>query len=331
MPKISVIVPVYKAEKYIEDCVHSILTQSYGDFELILVNDGSPDASGAICDALAAADSRIRVIHKENGGAATARNAGLDVAKGDYIAFVDGDDLIHPQYLEFLLALLEEKQADISWCHYDFFTQEDTCFADPLDIRKEIQNCTMEYGAQMLAEFDRHYRRVSLISLCMKLYKREIFDGLRIPEGQTAEDSLMLPLILERANRIAHCAVKLYHWRETPGSVTRVGLDRTSFHRINIGDNYVKFFHARGMKAQAEYFKGQYLRRVLAYYYKIRRDKPELRKEFAPYLKRYRRVAWTRWMATGLCLRERLAYLLFLICPPAAEKLYRQVHGDGPL
>lgn len=331
MAIISVIVPVYKAEKYIEACVGSILAQTWGDFELILVEDGSPDASGAICDALATRDHRIRVIHKENGGAATARNAGLDVARGDYIAFVDGDDLIHPQYLELLMAMLEKNKADVAWCHYDFFTQQDTCFQDPLDIDKEAANAEMECGPRMLAEFHNHYRRVSLISLCMKLYRREIFDGLRIPEGQTAEDSLVLPHILDRTEKIARTSAKLYHWRETPGSVTRVGLDRTSFHRIAIGDYYVGFFRARGMKQQSDHFKGQYLRRVLAYYYKVRRDAPELRRDLAPYLKRYRRVVWTRWTAAGLCPRERLAYLLFLLCPPAAEKLYRQVHGDGPL
>lgn len=331
MCKISVIVPVYKAEKYIEACVGSILAQTYGNFELILVNDGSPDASGQICDVLAKSDDRIRVIHKENGGAASARNSGLDAAKGDYIAFVDGDDLIHPQYLELLLAMLEKDKADVAWCHYDFFADAKTCFAEKLDIEQEMTLGSLEYGKEILTDFQNHYRRVSLISLCMKLYRREIFDGLRIPEGQTAEDSLVLPHILERTKKIARSAAKLYHWRETPGSVTRVGLDRTSFHRITIGDYYVAFFRDRGMKEQADYFRGHYLRRVLAYYYKIRRDAPELRGELVPYLKRYRRVAWTRWTAAGLCPRERLAYLVFLVCPPAAEKLYRQVHGDGPL
>lgn len=331
MCKISIIVPVYKAEKYIEDCVNSILSQTYGDFELILVEDGSPDASGAICDGLARRDDRIRVIHKENGGAATARNAGLDVAAGEYIAFVDGDDLIHPQYLELLLGMLEAKQADVAWCHYDFFTEEADCFAAPLDISGETEKSSVECGGEMLAEFEKHYRRVSLISLCMKLYRRRIFDGLRIPEGQTAEDSLMLPHLLERTEKLVRSNAKLYHWRETPGSVTRMGLDRTSFHRINIDGYYIRFFRTKGMKEQEDYFKRHYLQRLVAYYYKVRRDAPELGGEFAPYLKEFRRTFWSRWSVGGLCLRERVAYLLFWLYPPAAQRLYRQVHGDGPL
>ena len=107
---ISVIVPVYNVEKYLAKCIDSLLAQTFSDFEILLVNDGSPDASGQICDALAKSDDRIRVIHKENGGAASARNSGLDAAKGDYIAFVDGDDLIHPQYLECLLALIQKNR-----------------------------------------------------------------------------------------------------------------------------------------------------------------------------------------------------------------------------
>ena len=162
---ISVIVPVYKAEKYIESCVQSILSQTYGNFELILVEDGSPDHSGEICDALAKTDTRIRVIHKENGGAATARNAGLDAAKGEYIAFIDGDDCVHPKYLEFLLRLQRETNADFAMCYYDFFTEGGDWFNDEPRMEYELLN-----GAELLENFTEHYRKVSLISLCMKLF-----------------------------------------------------------------------------------------------------------------------------------------------------------------
>ena len=101
-PKISVIVPVYKAEKYLHRCVDSILAQSYTDFELLLIDDGSPDNSGAICDEYAIKDSRVRVFHKQNGGASSARNKGLDHANGEWVSFVDSDDWIEPQMVESL-------------------------------------------------------------------------------------------------------------------------------------------------------------------------------------------------------------------------------------
>ena len=321
MPTISVIVPVYKAEKYIESCVRSILAQTYGDFELILVEDGSPDRSGEICDALAESDTRIRVIHKENGGAATARNAGLDAAKGDFIAFIDGDDCVHPKYLEFLFALQQETDADFAMCYYDFFTEEGDWFDGEPQLEYELLN-----GAELLANFSEHCRKVSLISLCMKLFKREVFDGLRIPEGFIEEDSMSLPHILERSRRIARSGKKLYHWRVTPGSVTRSGLTEKSFAHIEVSRFQADFFAERG-SAQADHFRREFLRRVLKYYYKVQDVKPELMGALKPYIETYHKLYPRYIRAKGLCIRERIAYALFLISPKAARKFYMQVHG----
>lgn len=327
MPVISVIVPVYKAEKYIEDCVQSILSQTYGNFELILVNDGSPDASGAICDRLAEKDARIRVIHKENGGAATARNAGLDAAQGEYIAFVDGDDLIHPQYLEFLYRLLTRSSADAAWCHYDFFTQEVSCFGRPLEIESETAEYVTERGAELLENFRDHARRVSLISLCMKLYRREVFDGLRIPEGYIEEDSMVLPMILERVEVFAHVKLPLYHWRETVGSVTRSGLTEKSFAYIEVSRFQAEFFRARGSD-QAHGLQRDFMQRTMKYYYRIQDEKPELMKAYRYHLKRYRNLYPRYIKAKGMSPREWLAYTIFLVAPKAARKLYMQVYGE---
>ena len=324
---VSVIVPVYKAENYVEACVKSILAQSYRDFELILVEDGSPDRSGEICDMLAKTDARIRVIHKENGGAATARNAGLDQAQGDYIAFIDGDDIIHPQYLEFLYQLLLHSRADFSWCHYDFFTKEGAFHSSTLDIEKEIQNYKTLHGGEMLANFIQHSRRVSLISLCMKLFKREVFRDLRIPEGYIEEDSMVLPFILERAATIARVRLPLYHWRETPGSVTRSGLSAKSFAYIEVSRFQAEFFRERGSE-QANYCMRDFLYKTLKYYYKIVDQKPELMPDFAFHLKRYRKLYPKYIRAKGLCRKEILAYTLFLISPKTARKFYMQVHGE---
>ena len=115
-PKISIIVPVYKVEKYIHKCIDSILNQTFKDFELILVDDGSPDNCGKICDEYAKKDSRVIVIHKENGGLSSARNSGLDIARGDYIGFVDSDDYIENDMYELLYNLCEENNCDISSC-----------------------------------------------------------------------------------------------------------------------------------------------------------------------------------------------------------------------
>ena len=127
MPIISVIVPVYKVEPYLARCVDSILAQTYTDFELILVDDCSPDNCGAMCDAYAEQDKRIRVIHKKNGGLSDARNVGIEFAKGDYITFIDSDDLVHPQTFELLMQSLKKSEAEISMCGFQRFTDAIPC------------------------------------------------------------------------------------------------------------------------------------------------------------------------------------------------------------
>ena len=121
MALVSIIVPVYKVEPYIKECLDSILEQTYKDFELILVDDGSPDQCPAICDAYALADDRIRVIHKENGGLSDARNAGIDAAQGEFLTFIDSDDMVAPEFLESLYALLVQYRADIAVCGILYF------------------------------------------------------------------------------------------------------------------------------------------------------------------------------------------------------------------
>ncbi|HEL7541574.1 TPA: glycosyltransferase, partial [Enterococcus faecalis] len=122
MPKISIIVPVYNVEKYLEKCVRSILAQTFTDFELILVDDGSPDSSGAMCDQFAEQDERVKVIHKENGGLSDARNAGIEIATGEYLGFVDSDDYIADDMYELLYTNIVKEDADLSICGiYDVY------------------------------------------------------------------------------------------------------------------------------------------------------------------------------------------------------------------
>ena len=185
----------------------------------------------------------------------------------------------------------------------------------------------MEYGPQMLAEFDRHYRRVSLISLCMKLFRREIFADLRIPEGFIEEDSMVLPLILERTKTYAHVKLPLYHWRETPGSVTRSGLTARSFAYIEVSRFQAEFFAERN-SPQAARLQREYLRKVLKYYYRIQDGAPELMQEFQTYLKQYRRLLPGYIRANGICAREKMAYIFFLINPQWARKSYMRVYGE---
>ncbi len=217
-PLISVIVPVYKAEPFFKQCIDSIRQQTYQNLEIILINDGSPDNCGSMCDAFAAEDSRIRVIHKENGGQASARNAGLDIATGEYIGFVDSDDWIEPDMYTHLYELLTGHEAQISACG----TQLD-------GKHGRIGYLNPDYPANQ--EIERFSKveaiRQSIInqkitnSLCDKLYRKNIFDNTRMISGMIYEDMELIPRCLEQAELVVYDPKPFYHYNQTDESTTR--------------------------------------------------------------------------------------------------------------
>jgi len=180
--KISVIVPVYKVEKYLNRCVESICKQSYSNLEILLVDDGSPDSCPQMCDEYAKADSRIIVIHKENGGLSSARNAALEVATGDYVICVDSDDYIHPRAVEKLYQACVMYQADIAMGLHFVEKGEKLLIEDPVVDEVEIYSAVEALQVLLADKKMRNYA-------WNKLYKRELFEEVRYPEGRNYEDS----------------------------------------------------------------------------------------------------------------------------------------------
>ena len=217
-PKISVIVPVYKAEAYLTQCIESIRNQTYQNLEIILVDDGSPDRCGAMCDDFAAQDPRIRVIHKENGGQSSARNAALSVATGEYIGFVDSDDWIEPHMYQTLYDRLVEHDAQISVCGGQLeFPDGSISYFNPhypkdkdLQLFDTLGALENVIGNQQLTN-----------SLCDKLYHRSILEGLRMSEGKIYEDMELVPQCLEKAQRVVYHPEPYYHYRQTGSSTIR--------------------------------------------------------------------------------------------------------------
>ena len=164
---ISVIVPIYKVEKYLRRCVNSILRQSYTKLEILLIDDGSPDACPEICEAYAKTDSRVRVIHKENGGLSSARNTGLEIAEGEYIAFVDGDDYIHSEMLKQLYHALKDTDADLSVCNLQYVNEEgykiptypDTIIENELlNADEDFLKSQKNFGYYYIVVWNKHYK-----------------------------------------------------------------------------------------------------------------------------------------------------------------------------
>lgn len=211
---VSVIVPVFKVEAYLANCIESIINQTYGNLEIILVDDGSPDRCPQICDEYEARDDRIRVIHKNNRGLSSARNAGLDIANGDFICFIDSDDFIAPNYVETLLTLQRKNNADLVICEYDYVEQNGNL--------REHEKITWNRGIthkdfwQLFC--DAEYRVFCAVAW-NKIYRAKIFKTLRYLQGKCMEDNFIIKSIIEQCDNIYVTNEVLYYYLQRPDSI----------------------------------------------------------------------------------------------------------------
>lgn len=221
MPQISVIVPVYNCYQYLDQCIDSILKQTYQDFEIILVNDGSSDLSAVLCDSYVN-HPKIHVYHKTNGGASSARNLGIEKSIGRYLMFVDGDDLIRPRMLEDLMHVILSTNADVVGSRLERF---------PKTIKKSHTNLIQNFdGTEILIQF--FTGRIDH-SPCTKLFKRTTIGTTRFIEGITNEDFIFLYEVYCKTNHIAYLDSAYYLYRDNPNSVTH----RFGEHYYNLYSN----------------------------------------------------------------------------------------------
>lgn len=213
-PLISVIVPVYKVEPYLEKCVESILAQTYSNLEIILVDDGSPDNCGKICDMLKQKDLRVCVIHKTNGGLSSARNTGVDNAHGEYIGFVDSDDTIEPYMYEKLYNAIKRDGTKLAVCAINYVYDDGKVLRKPANGKDVILNFT-----QAIIEMNSH--RIFDMATWSKLYHRELFNNLRFPIGKLSEDYYLMFRIFERAQRVSYVDTPCYNYLQRKNSITR--------------------------------------------------------------------------------------------------------------
>lgn len=246
MCKISVIIPVYNVELYIERCLESIINQTYKNLEIILVNDGSTDKSGTICDEYALKDSRIRVIHQKNGGLSSARNRGLDIATGEYIGFVDSDDWISTDMYQTLLTIALKYEVDIVecgvqqvYCYKDFF------YEDNIEINED--KIFLSNNIDALNE-ELKWGKFTAIA-CNKLYKSNLFSTHRYPIGKIHEDEYLTYKLLYSAVKLASIKdIKLYYYlQERQGAITSKFTEKN----LDIYDAYKEkliFFYSNNLQ-----------------------------------------------------------------------------------
>ncbi len=227
---ISVIVPVYRVELYLDRCIQSVLRQTYTKFELLLIDDGSPDNCGTICDDYAKRDIRIRVIHQENMGLSEARNNGLKIAKGDYITFLDSDDFWHCDYLNVMMKAIQKYDADIVQCSYETGTGNNFSIIDKKG--KEIIFNTQE------ALGDYRYK----VSAWAKIYHRKVMNGVIFPKKLINEDDATYYRFAYNANRIVLIPDCLYYYFKSPQSIMRGQKDYLKEDFIKIYNERIDFF-----------------------------------------------------------------------------------------
>lgn len=225
-PDVSIIVPVYRVEAYLSRCLESILAQRYPDFELILVDDGSPDNCPEICDEYAKKDPRIRVMHQPHRGLSDARNAGLSVMNGTYVTFIDSDDLIPPDFLEKMLEILIRTNSDISVCSLFSFKEEPV-----LQVQDDIEKIEVYSGHAACKNI--FQLEGPGVTACGKLYRAELWNGLRFPSGMIHEDNAAVPIAFYKSRFIAVIQNPLYFYRSNPDSIMnrRFSAERFDFLR----------------------------------------------------------------------------------------------------
>lgn len=216
MPEISVIVPVYKAEAYLADCVDSLLSQTFSDFEVILVDDGSPDSCGCLCDGYAAENDHFFVIHQENQGQAAARNHAMAQARGNWICFVDSDDRIHPQMLELLHRAAREQDASIAMCDM----LEAVTLPEGFDGDREVSFENLPMDEETLVRLYDAQEYPGWVA-CAKLIRRELIEHYPFREGRVYEDNEAVCRWICEARKLARTKEKLYFYRGNPDSTTK--------------------------------------------------------------------------------------------------------------
>lgn len=224
---ISVIVPSYNVAPYLQRCVDSLISQTYSNLEIILVDDGSTDDTGELCDKIAESDSRIKVIHKENGGLSDARNAGIDVATGEFYSFIDGDDFIEPDTYEVMMKEMENSRVSIV---AGGFIVTDVQGNNRISMSPERQYLTKEEAFMDLLGGENYITQSS----CNKLFRSSLFEKIRYKKGILNEDMEILPRLLDVSNDVVLLNKAVYHYIKKPGSITTADYSMERYRAIEV-------------------------------------------------------------------------------------------------
>ena len=317
---ISVIIPVFRVEAYLRRCMDSVLTQTYENMEIILVDDGSDDDCPAICDAYARQDARVQVIHQKNAGLSGARNAGIERAKGRYLSFVDSDDYLAPDFLERLYIACVETDSDMSVCRWEYVKGE------PIVNRGSGETKTFT-GRQMMANLyipDGAY----FVVAWNKLYKRELFETIRYPLGRIHEDEATTYRIYHQVKQAAYVDVSLYGYFVAPSSITR-GFNPRRLDWVKAGAERIDFLETQGYPELMVPALQAFADGSIDIYFGMKDELPGSSEE-QRWIQDLVRRGLGRVKPYGrFPLRTEIGYRMFLACPGVYRKLLDRVKSEN--
>ena len=320
-PLISIIVPIYNVERYLEKCIESILTQTYTNLELILVDDGSPDRCPVICDEFAKKDNRIVVIHKKNGGLSDARNAGLDIAQGKFIGFVDGDDYIDPQMYEILFDALFKNDADMSICNYVKVNEQYELITEKNNILPIKDACISpdEFMHGYTGKYGWFY-----VIACNKLYRKKLFDKCRYPIGKQHEDAFLIHHIVYNCRKIACIKAPLYYYVEREGSI----MSKKNIKNMDLCEALIdQYFYAH--KHKRCILKEYAVRRLsfeMEKWAEISDNNVDIKKKYHQLRKKAFFLVWEKKAWQGYSASAQIYYRIGIVSPSIAKIMRKLRH-----
>ncbi len=304
---ISVIVPIYNVEKYLPRCIDSLIHQSYANLEIILVDDGSPDNCPAICDDYATKDSRIQVIHKENGGLSDARNVGFDRSTGEYVAFIDSDDYVHPQMLEILYRLLLEEHSEIAVCNFQPFSE-----TAPEDHFEAIQTESLSGMDAAKRLYQRKYATQTVVAWD-KLYCRHIIAKNRFIVGKFNEDEFFSYKALIQASKVTFTSQKLYYYLIRATGISQAITNPKSLDGLDAKQEAIRFYKENGFHSLIKLAVSSFLNFSAKRYCFVKRLSGNNRELLKELKLRHKKVFLE--FSNSLSPRERFRAMIFQLYP----------------
>ncbi len=312
---VSVIVPVYNAEQYLEACLESIVNQTYKNLDIILVDDGSTDESGRICDEYASQDARIRVFHQENGMNGGSRNAGLSKVLGQWIVWVDSDDIIHNKYVDTLYAIAQHHSADIvvgNYCSFDKEVDLENVQID-VNILQSAEKLTEEH----IYNNDFVQKRSMILTVPWgKIYRKEVYEGILYPSKILHDDTWTTWKTYENAKKIVWIPIGIYYWRNNKKSISRVNFDKAHFTGIDAYAEQLEYFISKKKQRHIEIVFAEYLEMFFWCYNRMHENQMNLA-ELKPYMKYMRKhiryLKITKSLGLGMWVKYR--YLMYYKIP----------------